>query len=163
MQSNEIHWGLQVATDTRLWLMQQVQQMRENLADLMRVAVDRAEREVDVLLPGFTHLQPAMTVRWGHWLLSHAAAWQRDDMRLRDLQPRVAMMPLGSGDPKLTPARSCLSVRADLGSHTLSMFCIVNRHSCRCCHSPAGRPLGWRVGGGHPKHTHLLSISAGCC
>ncbi|KAK9868975.1 hypothetical protein WJX84_011932 [Apatococcus fuscideae] len=87
----------QVATDTRLWLMQQVQAMRENLADLMRVAVDRAEREVDVLLPGYTHLQPAMTVRWGHWLLSHAAAWQRDDMRLRDLTPRVAMMPLGSG------------------------------------------------------------------
>lgn len=89
----------QVATDTRLWLMQQVQSMREAMADLLRVAVDRAEREVDVLLPGYTHLQPAMTVRWGHWLMSHAAAWQRDDMRLRDLTPRVAMMPLGSGKP----------------------------------------------------------------
>ena len=73
--------------------------MRENVADLLRVAVDRAEREVDVLLPGYTHLQPAMTVRWGHWLMSHAAAWQRDDMRLRDLTPRVAMLPLGSGMP----------------------------------------------------------------
>lgn len=90
---------LQVATDTRLWLMQQVQTMREAMADLLRVAVDRAEREVDILLPGYTHLQPAMTVRWGHWLMSHAAAWQRDDMRLRDLTPRVAMMPLGSGKP----------------------------------------------------------------
>lgn len=42
-------------------------------------------------------LQPAMTVRWSHWLLGHAAAWQRDDMRLRELLPRVATLPLGSG------------------------------------------------------------------
>ena len=48
-------------------------------------------------MPGFTHLQPAQTVRWSHWLMSHVAAWQRDDMRLRDLMPRVAMLPLGSG------------------------------------------------------------------
>lgn len=46
---------------------------------------------------GFTHLQQAQTVRWGHWLMSHASAWQRDDMRLRDLLPRVATLPLGSG------------------------------------------------------------------
>ena len=42
-------------------------------------------------------LQPAQAVRWSHWLLGHAAAWQRDDMRLRDLMPRVATLPLGSG------------------------------------------------------------------
>lgn len=41
--------------------------------------------------------QPAQAVRWSHWLLGHAAAWQRDDMRLRDLLPRVATLPLGSG------------------------------------------------------------------
>eukprot|EP00879_Flechtneria_rotunda_P028952 GHRR01031194.1.p1 GENE.GHRR01031194.1~~GHRR01031194.1.p1 ORF type:complete len:144 (+),score=32.01 GHRR01031194.1:117-548(+) len=46
---------------------------------------------------GFTHLQQAQTVRWGHWLMSHAAGWQRDDMRVRDLLPRVATLPLGSG------------------------------------------------------------------
>ncbi|KAK9814812.1 hypothetical protein WJX72_011922 [[Myrmecia] bisecta] len=87
----------QVATDTRLWLKEELKLIRSSLADLMRVAVDRAEREVDVLMPGYTHLQPAQTVRWGHWLLSHAAAWQRDDMRLGDLMPRVATLPLGSG------------------------------------------------------------------
>jgi len=48
-------------------------------------------------MPGFTHLQQAQTVRWGHWLMSHASAWQRDDMRLRDLLPRIATLPLGSG------------------------------------------------------------------
>ena len=45
-------------------------------------------------------LQPAQAVRWSHWLLGHAAAWQRDDMRLCDLMPRVATLPLGSGRPR---------------------------------------------------------------
>ena len=53
------------------------------------------------------------TVRWSHWLLSHAASWQRDDQRLSDLMPRVGTLPLGSGEwggrlpPKqfLTPTR----------------------------------------------------------
>ena len=89
---------MQVATDTRLWLLNKLIEVRGSLADLIRASVARAEQDVDVLMPGFTHLQPAMTVRWSHWLLSHAAAWQRDDMRLRDLTPRVAMLPLGSGE-----------------------------------------------------------------
>lgn len=95
----------QVATDTRLWLMNRLHEIRASLADLLRASVARAEQDVDVLMPGFTHLQPAMTVRWSHWLLGHAAAWQRDDMRLRDLMPRVAMLPLGSG-VFLTPSTS---------------------------------------------------------
>jgi hypothetical protein len=43
-------------------------------------------------------------VRWSHWLLSHAASWQRDDMRLRDLLPRVGTLPLGSGARGSWPA-----------------------------------------------------------
>jgi argininosuccinate lyase len=87
----------QVATDTRLWLYGQLLNIRRSLRDLIGASVTRAEEDVDVLMPGYTHLQPAQTVRWSHWLLSHAAAWQRDDMRLRDLLPRVATLPLGSG------------------------------------------------------------------
>ena len=87
----------QVATDTRLWLYNQLLLIRAALRELIRVAADRAEAEADVIMPGFTHLQPAQTVRWSHWVLSHAAAWQRDDQRLTDLLPRVATMPLGSG------------------------------------------------------------------
>ena len=87
----------QVATDTRLWLLSQMIEIRAYLRELIKVAADRAEAEVDVIMPGFTHLQPAQTVRWSHWLLSHAAAWQRDDMRLGDLLPRIATLPLGSG------------------------------------------------------------------
>lgn len=87
----------QVATDTRLWLYNQLLDIRIALRELIRVAADRAEAEVDVIMPGFTHLQPAQTIRWSHWLLSHAASWQRDDQRLSDLMPRVATLPLGSG------------------------------------------------------------------
>ena len=87
----------QVATDYRLWLIAQVKRLRGDLQALIGVACDRADAEADVLMPGFTHLQPAQTVRWGHWLMMCAAQWQRDDQRLRDLLPRVAMLPLGSG------------------------------------------------------------------
>lgn len=87
----------QVATDTRLWLYNQLIQIRTALRELIKVAADRAEAEADIIMPGFTHLQPAQTIRWSHWLLSHAASWQRDDQRLADLMPRVATMPLGSG------------------------------------------------------------------
>jgi argininosuccinate lyase len=87
----------QVATDTRMWLRTRLVALRSYLRELISVAIERAEKEVDVVMPGFTHLQSAQTVRWSHWLLSHAAAWQRDDMRLADLQPRVNTLPLGSG------------------------------------------------------------------
>ncbi|PKO23561.1 MAG: argininosuccinate lyase [Chloroflexi bacterium HGW-Chloroflexi-1] len=67
------------------------------LTDLIRAAADRAEAEIAVLMPGYTHLQPAQPVRWSHWLLSHAWAWQRDRGRLADLARRADMLPLGSG------------------------------------------------------------------
>ena len=67
------------------------------LADLIRAAGDRAEAEIDVLMPGYTHLQPAQPVRWSHWLLSRAWAWQRDRARLAGLLKRVDVSPLGSG------------------------------------------------------------------
>lgn len=87
----------QVATDTRLWLAGAIGRVRADLQALIAAAAERAEAELDVLMPGYTHLQPAQTVRWSHWLLCHAASWQRDDMRLADLLPRVATLPLGSG------------------------------------------------------------------
>jgi argininosuccinate lyase len=71
--------------------------LRAHLRQLIEVAVDRAEQEIDLLLPGYTHMQPAQPIRWSHWLLSHAAAWQRDAQRLDELAKRVNVMPLGSG------------------------------------------------------------------
>lgn len=107
----------QVATDVRLWLKAEIRgqepgdrdqesgvsfqpptsNLQHLLSSLIRAATDRAEAELDVLMPGYTHVQPAQPVRWSHWLLSHAWAWQRDRERLADLLKRVDVLPLGAG------------------------------------------------------------------
>ncbi len=87
----------QVATDVRLWLRDQAAALDAALAALIRSACDRAEMEIAVLMPGYTHVQPAQPVRWSHWLLSHAWPWQRDRERLADLVKRVNVLPLGAG------------------------------------------------------------------
>jgi len=87
----------QIATDVRLWLRGQAAVLDAALADLIRSAAERAAAEIDVLMPGYTHVQPAQPVRWSHWLLSHAWAWQRDRERLADLSRRINIMPLGAG------------------------------------------------------------------
>ena len=87
----------QVATDVRLWLKGELRGLRAHLLRLIGVAAARAEAEVAHLMPGYTHLQPAQPVRWSHWLLSHAWAWQRDLGRLDDALARMDYMPLGSG------------------------------------------------------------------
>ncbi len=87
----------QVATDTRLWLRGEIEQLRNYVRQLISVTVERAHVEIDLLMPGYTHLQPAQPVRWSHWLLSHAWAWQRDAQRLDEVLARVNVMPLGNG------------------------------------------------------------------
>ena len=87
----------QVATDVRLWLKGEIAGLAAALHSLIMAAADRAETEIGILMPGYTHLQPAQPVRWSHWLLSHAWAWQRDAARLADLLRRVDVSPLGAG------------------------------------------------------------------
>jgi argininosuccinate lyase len=87
----------QVATDVRIWLRDEIATLRGYLAQLIGVTVDRAEAEITLLMPGYTHLQPAQPIRWSHWLLSHAWMWQRDMQRLDDVLKRVNLLPLGSG------------------------------------------------------------------
>ncbi len=87
----------QIATDIRLWLRNEIADLRQHLRQLIAVTVERAAVEIDLLMPGYTHLQPAQPIRWSHWLLSHVWAWQRDAQRLDELTARVNVMPLGSG------------------------------------------------------------------
>ena len=87
----------QVATDLRLWLREEIRTLRQELRGLIRTAVERAREEIDLLMPGYTHLQPAQPIRWSHWLLSHVWPWQRDAQRLDQLAERVNVLPLGSG------------------------------------------------------------------
>ncbi|KAI8930140.1 argininosuccinate lyase [Entophlyctis helioformis] len=87
----------QVATDMRLWLRREATALLAHLHSLIRVAVARAAAEVDVLMPGYTHLQRAQPIRWSHFLLSHAWACHADAVRLAQLIPRINTLPLGSG------------------------------------------------------------------
>jgi argininosuccinate lyase len=106
----------QVATDLRWWLRSRVDEMDGLLVELLRVAVQRAGAEIDVLMPGYTHLQPAQPIRWSHWLLSHAWAWQRDRERLADLRKRLNRSPLGAGALAGNPfAVDRHALAADLG------------------------------------------------
>ncbi|KAF2263466.1 argininosuccinate lyase [Lojkania enalia] len=87
----------QVVTDMRLWLREELRQIEKWLMTLIKTSVQRAEAEIDVLMPGYTHLQKAQPVRWSHWLLSHATAFSLELERLREVIKRVNRSPLGCG------------------------------------------------------------------
>ncbi|GJJ12073.1 hypothetical protein Clacol_006314 [Clathrus columnatus] len=87
----------QVATDMRLWLMNQVKDIEASLRTFLTVLVERADNEKTYILPGYTHLQRALPVRWSHFLLSHAFAFNADLERLKQLVPRISILPLGCG------------------------------------------------------------------
>ncbi|KAI7885610.1 argininosuccinate lyase [Lichtheimia hyalospora FSU 10163] len=87
----------QVATDMRLWLRDEASAILAQLKELISVTVARAEKEIDVLLPGYTHLQRAQPIRWSHFLLSYAWLWHADAERLEQLIERLNVLPLGSG------------------------------------------------------------------
>jgi argininosuccinate lyase len=84
-------------TDVRLWLRDEAAKLDAALVALIGTTLDRAEAEIEVLMPGYTHLQPAQPIRWSHWLLSHAWRWQRDRERLAESLHRIDLSPLGAG------------------------------------------------------------------
>jgi argininosuccinate lyase len=87
----------QVATDMRLWLVEECHKIMAYLKACIQVAVDRAEMEMSVTMAGYTHLQRAQPIRWSHWLLSHTWSLHADALRLEQLMTRVNQLPLGSG------------------------------------------------------------------
>jgi argininosuccinate lyase len=86
----------QVATDLRLYLREQIQTACAELLRLQQGLLTLAERESDTILPGFTHLQVAMPVTFGHHMLAWFENLQRDRERLLDCLKRVNVMPLGA-------------------------------------------------------------------
>ena len=87
----------QVVTDVRLYLMEHLDRLDGLLRDLQGAIVEQAEAHLELLMPGYTHLQRAQPVRFSHWLLSYFWMLQRDRERLRDSRQRIAVCPLGSG------------------------------------------------------------------
>ena len=87
----------QVATDTRLWLLETIDHLVEHIASLQAVLVARAERDMDIILPGYTHLQRAQPILLSHFWLSHFWPLVNDRQRLLQLRVRASTLPLGSG------------------------------------------------------------------
>jgi len=86
----------QVATDVRLWLRGEIDQLAPLLNNMQRALVDLAERHADTVMPGFTHLQVAQPVSFGHHLLAYVEMFLRDGERLADVRKRVNVLPLGA-------------------------------------------------------------------
>jgi argininosuccinate lyase len=87
----------QVATDMRLYLLEQMRLLGQVLARLQMVIVDEAERYFGVLMPGYTHLQQAQPLLFSHWLMSYFWKLQRDRQRLAGVAERTSVLPLGAG------------------------------------------------------------------
>jgi len=87
----------QVSLDTRLYLIEELGRIRESLTGILEVILDRAIESLDILVPGYTHLQRAQPVRLAHHLLAYFEMFLRDRERLVQLLERVSVMPLGAG------------------------------------------------------------------
>lgn len=102
----------------RIWLLEEVKDIEESLKGLIRVMVERADKEKVILLPGYTHLQVLVQssvylplccklmviypqrgqpIRWSHLLLSHAFSFRSDLERLQQQVARISVLPLGCG------------------------------------------------------------------
>ncbi len=86
----------QVATDVRLWLRGEIDAIGVLLIALQTALVDLAEKNADVILPGFTHLQVAQPVSFGHHMLAYVEMFARDAERMKDVRRRVNCLPLGA-------------------------------------------------------------------
>jgi argininosuccinate lyase len=87
----------QVALDIRLYLRDVVTKISEMIRDFQRALVEQADKNGDAIMPGFTHLQHAQPVLFGHHLLAYVEMFGRDIERLEDCAERINVMPLGSG------------------------------------------------------------------
>ena len=86
----------QVATDIRLWLRDEISTIQGLIRQLQAALLDLAEQHADTVMPGFTHLQVAQPVSFGHHMLAYVEMLGRDDERMADCRRRVNRMPLGA-------------------------------------------------------------------
>ncbi|TID30466.1 hypothetical protein CANINC_000977 [Pichia inconspicua] len=99
--SGKVHTGRsrndQVATDMRLYVRDELKKMASYLKSFIETMIKRAEREIDILMPGYTHLQRAQPIRWSHWISMYATYFTEDYKRLLQIIDRLNVSPLGSG------------------------------------------------------------------
>ncbi|MBK7025846.1 MAG: argininosuccinate lyase [Polaromonas sp.] len=86
----------QVATDVRLWLRGEIDLIGDLLTNLQKALLTIAQKNVDVIMPGFTHLQVAQPVSFAHHMLAYIEMFKRDAERMQDVRRRVNVLPLGA-------------------------------------------------------------------
>ncbi len=87
----------QIALDLRLYVKAEIAEVSGRLRNLQIALLDVAEQHVDLVMPGYTHLQRAQPITFSHYLLGQIEAFERDANRLRDCLARTDVLPLGSG------------------------------------------------------------------
>lgn len=99
--AGKVHTGRsrndQVATDMRIYVRDKLGAMAKQLLDLISTMLTRADKEIDVLMPGYTHLQRAQPIRWSHWMSNYATYFTEDYSRLQQVISRTNQLPLGAG------------------------------------------------------------------
>lgn len=86
----------QVALDFRMFVLDRIKLWQRGLLDLINTLKQKAEEHIDVIMPGYTHLQPAQPVSLAQYLLAYAFMFKRDYERIEDIKKRVAVSPLGA-------------------------------------------------------------------
>ena len=86
----------QVALDIRMYLKGQIEEIKALIIDLLSVVARKAEKHIDSIMPGYTHLQRAQPVTFGHYLMAYAQMLMRDVERLEGVYAHTNVMPLGS-------------------------------------------------------------------
>ena len=106
----------QVATDTRLYLLGEIHRLHGLLGRVQEAIIAQAEAHLDVVMPGYTHFQPAQPILFSHWLMSYFWMLQRDVERLHGVRARTSVLPLGASAlaGNAFPI-DCFSLARDLG------------------------------------------------
>ncbi len=86
-----------VATDTRMYLKEEIKEIKKLVKKLMVGLLEKAEKNIQVFMPGYTHLQHAQVISAGHWLMSYFSMLKRDNELLNFAYDRTDVMPLVSG------------------------------------------------------------------
>ncbi|MDA9910114.1 argininosuccinate lyase [Amylibacter sp.] len=86
----------QVATDFKLWTRDQCDAIIEGLSELMKALINQADEGAEIIMPGFTHLQVAQPITWGHHMMAYVEMFARDRSRFSDARTRMNESPLGA-------------------------------------------------------------------
>lgn len=134
----------QVATDVRLYLRDEIEIIRSEILRLQQALLTVAEREADTILPGFTHLQTAQPVTFGHHMMAWFEMLERDRERMADCNKRVNIMPLGAAALAGTTYPSTATIQRNCSALSAPARTLSTRSATAILSSNSAPPPPWR-------------------